>query len=117
MDNGYATDDEEHELGVRCVAANVQHPLADTHAHLTWPSFTDRRLELLQARADRYDEMAAGGTLDFLADTQTIRLLIALVHGSVFAMKWMRNTVKGLTERLSKPFLGMLPGFRLRGKP
>ena len=42
--------------------------LADLHR-----TFNDRRLELLQARADRYEELAAGGTLDFLADTQTIR--------------------------------------------
>ena len=42
--------------------------LADLHR-----TFNARRLELLQARADRYEELAAGGTLDFLPDTQTIR--------------------------------------------
>ena len=42
--------------------------LADLHR-----SFDARRLELLKARADRYLELAAGGTLDFLPETQKIR--------------------------------------------
>jgi malate synthase len=36
-------------------------------------SFDAGRLELLRARADRYDELAAGGTLDFLPGTRQIR--------------------------------------------
>jgi len=42
--------------------------LADLHR-----SFDDRRLALLQARSDRYEKLAAGGTLDFLPETQKIR--------------------------------------------
>ena len=42
--------------------------LADLHR-----TFDSRRLQLLQARADCYDKLAAGGTLDFLAETQEIR--------------------------------------------
>jgi malate synthase len=42
--------------------------LADLHR-----SFDARRLELLQARSDRYEELAAGGMLDFLPETQEIR--------------------------------------------
>ena len=36
-------------------------------------TFDGRRLELLRAREDRYAELAAGGMLDFLAETQEIR--------------------------------------------
>ena len=36
-------------------------------------TFDGRRLELLQAREDRYAELAAGGTLDFLAETKDVR--------------------------------------------
>jgi malate synthase len=36
-------------------------------------TFDVRRLELLQARQDRYQKLAAGGTLDFLPETQEIR--------------------------------------------
>src|SRR6476646_5180724 len=36
-------------------------------------TFDGRRLELLRAREDRYAELAAGGTLDFLAGTREIR--------------------------------------------
>ena len=39
--------------------------LADLHR-----TFDARRRELLQARDDRYSELAAGGTLDFLPETQ-----------------------------------------------
>jgi len=42
--------------------------LADLHR-----TFNARRLELLQAREDRYEELAGGGTLDFLPQTQEIR--------------------------------------------
>ena len=42
--------------------------LADLHR-----SFDARRLELLKAREDRYDELADGGTLGFLPETQKIR--------------------------------------------
>jgi len=42
--------------------------LADLHR-----TFDARRLALLQARQDRYAELAAGGTLGFLAETQHIR--------------------------------------------
>jgi malate synthase len=42
--------------------------LADLHR-----TFNARRLELLQARDDRYQELAAGGTLGFLPETQKIR--------------------------------------------
>jgi malate synthase len=42
--------------------------LADLHR-----TFNARRLELLQARHDRYQELAAGGTLAFLPETQEIR--------------------------------------------
>ena len=42
--------------------------LADLHR-----TFDARRLELLQARQDRYQQLAAGGTLDFLPETQEIR--------------------------------------------
>ena len=42
--------------------------LADLHR-----GFDARRLERLQARDDRYQELAAGGTLDFLPETQEIR--------------------------------------------
>jgi malate synthase len=42
--------------------------LADLHR-----TFNARRLELLQARHDRYQELAAGGTLAFLPETQGIR--------------------------------------------
>src|SRR5664280_2747332 len=42
--------------------------LADLHR-----SFDARRLALLQARSDRYQKLAAGGTLDFLPETQEIR--------------------------------------------
>ena len=42
--------------------------LADLHR-----SFDARRLALLQARSDRYEELAAGGMLDFLPETQEIR--------------------------------------------
>jgi len=42
--------------------------LADLHR-----AFDARRLELLRARDDRYRKLAAGGTLDFLRDTQQIR--------------------------------------------
>jgi malate synthase len=42
--------------------------LADLHR-----TFDARRLELLQNRHDRYQELAAGGTLGFLPDTQEIR--------------------------------------------
>jgi malate synthase len=42
--------------------------IADLHRR-----FNARRLELLQARDDRYQELAAGGMLDFLPDTQKIR--------------------------------------------
>jgi len=42
--------------------------LADLHRR-----FNTRRLELLQARGDRYDKLAAGGMLDFLPETQGIR--------------------------------------------
>jgi malate synthase len=36
-------------------------------------TFDGRRLELLRAREDRYAELAAGGTLDFLAVTREVR--------------------------------------------
>ena len=36
-------------------------------------TFDVRRLELLQTRQDRYQQLAAGGTLDFLPETQEIR--------------------------------------------
>ncbi|MGN6089659.1 MAG: malate synthase A [Actinomycetales bacterium] len=42
--------------------------LADLHRR-----FDVRRRELLQARADRYDELARGGTLQFLEETKDIR--------------------------------------------
>ena len=42
--------------------------LADLHR-----TFDARRRELLQARADRYEELAAGGTLGFLPETAKIR--------------------------------------------
>ncbi|MDQ1630739.1 MAG: malate synthase [Frankiaceae bacterium] len=42
--------------------------LADLHR-----TFDRRRQELLQARADRYEELAAGGTLDFLEATKDVR--------------------------------------------
>jgi malate synthase len=42
--------------------------LADLHR-----TFDARRLELLQTRQDRYQELAAGGTLGFLPHTQEIR--------------------------------------------
>jgi malate synthase len=42
--------------------------LADLHR-----TFNPRRLELLQAREDRYAELAAGGTLDFLEETKDVR--------------------------------------------
>src|SRR3954449_5974392 len=42
--------------------------LADLHRN-----FNARRLELLQAREDRYAELAAGGTLDFLEQTKDVR--------------------------------------------
>ena len=42
--------------------------LADLHR-----SFNARRLELLAARDDRYQELAAGGTLDFLPETKDVR--------------------------------------------
>jgi malate synthase len=42
--------------------------LADLHR-----TFDSRRLELLQARAERYEKLAAGGTLDFLPATRQIR--------------------------------------------
>jgi len=42
--------------------------LADLHR-----TFDVRRLELLQARDDRYQELAGGGTLAFLPETQKIR--------------------------------------------
>ena len=42
--------------------------LADLHR-----TFDARRLALLKARDDRYQELAAGGTLDFLPETQEIR--------------------------------------------
>ncbi|MBA3410238.1 MAG: malate synthase A, partial [Geodermatophilaceae bacterium] len=35
--------------------------------------FNPRRLELLEARKGRYDKLANGGTLDFLAETRAIR--------------------------------------------
>jgi malate synthase len=42
--------------------------LADLHR-----TFNARRLELLEAREDRYKELAGGGTLGFLPETQEIR--------------------------------------------
>jgi malate synthase len=42
--------------------------LADLHR-----TFDARRLDLLQARYDRYQELAAGGTLDFLPETKETR--------------------------------------------
>jgi malate synthase len=42
--------------------------LADLHR-----TFDARRLQLLQAREDRYQELAGGGTLGFLPETQEIR--------------------------------------------
>ena len=36
-------------------------------------TFNARRLELLKAREDRYEELAGGGTLGFLPDTKEIR--------------------------------------------
>jgi len=42
--------------------------LADLHR-----TFDARRLELLRAREDRYTELAAGGTLGFLAETRDVR--------------------------------------------
>jgi len=42
--------------------------LADLHR-----TFDARRLELLRAREDRYAELAAGGTLGFLAETRDVR--------------------------------------------
>ncbi|MDX6297149.1 MAG: malate synthase [Nocardioidaceae bacterium] len=42
--------------------------LADLHRH-----FDARRRELLTARERRYSELAAGGTLDFLAETADVR--------------------------------------------
>src|SRR3954451_20200438 len=42
--------------------------LADLHRN-----FDARRLELLEARKERYAELAAGGTLDFLEQTKDIR--------------------------------------------
>src|SRR5450631_4397663 len=42
--------------------------LADLHR-----TFGARRLELLQTRAERYERLAAGGTLDFLPETREIR--------------------------------------------
>ena len=35
--------------------------------------FDPRRLELVEARRHRYDDLAAGGTLDFLTETRSIR--------------------------------------------
>jgi malate synthase len=42
--------------------------LADLHR-----TFNARRLELLKARDERYAELAAGGTLDFLEETKDVR--------------------------------------------
>ena len=42
--------------------------LADLHRR-----FDGRRRELLDLRAQRYDELAAGGTLDFLTETKDVR--------------------------------------------
>ena len=42
--------------------------LADLHR-----AFDARRLDLLRTRADRYERLAAGGTLDFLPETRQIR--------------------------------------------
>jgi len=36
-------------------------------------SFDGRRRELLAARQERYADLAAGGTLDFLAETKDVR--------------------------------------------
>ncbi|MGH8964350.1 MAG: malate synthase A, partial [Actinomycetes bacterium] len=35
--------------------------------------FNARRLELVEARKQRYDELAEGGTLDFLTETKAVR--------------------------------------------
>lgn len=59
------------ELGPRydeILTSGALELLGDLHR-----TFDGRRLELLQARKDRYAELARGGTLDFLPETREIR--------------------------------------------
>ena len=52
---------------------DAQHPLADTHAHLTWPSFTDVPEVLLRARAAGVTRILTAAT-DLASSVQAIEL-------------------------------------------
>jgi malate synthase len=68
--------------------------LADLHR-----TFDARRLRLLQTRADRYGELAAGGTLDFLPETQQIRSSDWQVAPAAPGLVDRRVEITGPTDR------------------
>ena len=63
---------------------NVQHPLADTHAHLTWPSFIDVPDVILRARAAGVTRILTAAT-DLASCVQAIELARSYpeVHAAV----------------------------------
>ena len=62
-------------------------------------TFDGRRLELLRAREDRYAELAAGGTLDFLAETREIREADWQVAAPAPGLVDRRVEITGPTDR------------------
>jgi len=68
--------------------------LADLHR-----TFDARRLQLLQARADRYEKLAAGGTLGFLPETEEIRNADWQVAPAAPGLVDRRVEITGPTDR------------------
>ena len=61
---------------------NAQHPLADTHAHLTWPSFSDVPEVVLRARASGVTHILTAAT-DLASCVRAIEL--AGIYPEVYA--------------------------------
>jgi len=61
---------------------NAQHPLADTHAHLTWPSFSDVPEVLLRARASGVTRILTAAT-DLASCVRAVEL--AGIYPEVYA--------------------------------
>src|SRR3954467_5213345 len=62
-------------------------------------TFDGRRLDLLRAREDRYAELAAGGTLDFLDETKDVREGDWQVAPPAPGLEDRRVHITGPTER------------------
>src|SRR3954452_9033313 len=62
-------------------------------------SFDGRRLDLLRAREERYAELAAGGTLDFLEETKDVREVDWQVAPPAPGLEERRVEITGPTDR------------------